>query len=486
MKKVWLYIDSLIMGFRDVFTREIPFEWFVVTVIGFVVRTDVNGVASFVRALRFASTQAYKSLIHFFRSDAWILERLRDRWLKTVRESGYIHLEDGNPVIIGDHTDVPKEATRMPGVKKIHQEAENSSKTKTIYGHAFGCVGVLLSNGVKTFCTPLSMLVHDGVKPMLEHKNSARAEESMLSRLAHEACKVAAAFDQTCYLLLDRAFLTVNVLTALKEEMAKATKPLITLITRPKSNYVGWLPSDMPAGGGVPADKKKIRIMSLFEQAADHFITAEAKVYQQTETVRYYCVNLLWGRGLYQEIRFVLVDCDAFTGVLACTDLTLDPVRIIELYCLRFKIETCFRAFKSTLGGFGYRFWTHRMPVFKPYATVEAMAKKVEDAGSFRMEHIVSALDAIEGYVMLACIALGILQLVSLSCSAEINKNENYWLRTYSNETPSEETTKINLQHSVFRVLHKCPALGLVKAIEARRRATAKDVGDGVFESDVA
>ena len=92
MKKVWVYIDSLIMGFHDVFTREIPFEWFVVTVIGFIVRTDVNGVTSFVRAVRFASTRAYKALIHFFRSSAWTLEKLRDMWIKIVRESGFIHL----------------------------------------------------------------------------------------------------------------------------------------------------------------------------------------------------------------------------------------------------------------------------------------------------------------------------------------------------------------------------------------------------------
>jgi hypothetical protein len=37
-----------------------------------------------------------------------------------------------------------------------------------------------------------------------------------------------------------------------------------------------------------------------------------------------------------------------------------------------------------------YFFWTHRMPVFSQYATVEAMSKKVEDAGSFCMSYTVN------------------------------------------------------------------------------------------------
>ena len=39
-----------------------------------------------------------------------------------------------------------------------------------------------------------------------------------------------------------------------------------------------------------------------------------------------------------------------------CTDLTIDPVRIAELYGFRFNIERCFREFKQQLGGFCYHF----------------------------------------------------------------------------------------------------------------------------------
>jgi hypothetical protein len=38
---------------------------------------------------------------------------------------------------------VSKEAQKMPGVKKLHQESENSGKPPYIYGHHHGVLGIL-------------------------------------------------------------------------------------------------------------------------------------------------------------------------------------------------------------------------------------------------------------------------------------------------------------------------------------------------------
>ena len=56
------------------------------------------------------------------------------------------------------------------------------------------------------------------------------------------------------------------------------------------------------------------------------------ELYGKKEAIRYYCIDLLWGQKLYQELRFVLVEMDGVQGILASTSLALEPLSIIRLY----------------------------------------------------------------------------------------------------------------------------------------------------------
>ena len=70
-------------------------------------------------------------------------------------------------------------------------------------------------------------------------------------------------------------------------------------------------------------------------------------LYGKEETVEYLCMDLLWGKGLYQLIRFVLVKKGDTKVILACTDVSFTAMQIIRLYGYRFKIEVTFRALRD-------------------------------------------------------------------------------------------------------------------------------------------
>ena len=505
MKKIWTYINDILLQFRDCFSREATFLWFLIVVAGLMTRSDHLGVSSIIREL-LIDPNKYPSLIHFFHSTAWTLKKLQIKWVEIIKNSGYIFRIQGLIVLIGDGVKQAKESSRMPGVKKLHQESEDSSKSEYIRGHFFGGIGILVGGLAKLFCLPLSMTLHDGNKTILGWEDSEYNEDSHVKRLVSEACRIAQSLGEVSLLLLDRFFLTKPALEAIKEAAAKngGIWPVI-LITRPKDNYTAWYKPNtqtdaVPEGNadvnnenketkktkrgrkpkadkdGKPKAEKpplgeKVKIMDIFRLKTEHFKKAIFTLYGEQEEVSYFCVNLLWGRDLYQELRFVFViNFDNVKSVFVSTALDMDPQKIVEAYCFRFKIETLFRTFKQSIAGFGYRFWTRRLPALDIFIKAEAMEQKIKEVtAQISKDSIISTYHAIEGFVMFACIATGLIQLCSLRFANEINNNENRWTRTSNKGVPAEETTIVNLRFALPTLFRKCHELALAQAIRAKQ-----------------
>ena len=154
--------------------------------------------------------------------------------------------------------------------------------------------------------------------------------------------------------------------------------------------------------------------------------------------------------------------------ILACTDLTMSPEEIIELYCLRFKIETCFRAYKQTLSGFVYHFWSKSMPKLNRFKKNEDAQKELEKIHDTKQRaDIVSAFKAIEGFVMCCCIALGLLQMCSLKFGDKTDGRLWRWLRTYRGEPfPSEATIADFLRKTISRATKKLTIMRLIRNVQ--------------------
>jgi hypothetical protein len=135
-------ISRILVKFRSCFSRQAAFDWFVIVVIGFIIRLDHYGVSSFIRWLHI-KPELYTALLSFFRASSWKLKDIMHRWLSIVLSECPLIKIDGRLLLTGDGIKISKEAEKMPGVKRLHQESDNSGKAPYIYGHHHGVIGIM-------------------------------------------------------------------------------------------------------------------------------------------------------------------------------------------------------------------------------------------------------------------------------------------------------------------------------------------------------
>lgn len=126
-------LDNFLLGFRPYFSHYVAFHWFVIFIIGFIIRFDHTGVTSFIRWLYLDPTH-YDSMLLFLKTSSWQISALLAYWAKMAIGLFPLFEVNDRPVLIGDGIKVCKEAKTMPGVKRLHQDSDNSGKADTIWG----------------------------------------------------------------------------------------------------------------------------------------------------------------------------------------------------------------------------------------------------------------------------------------------------------------------------------------------------------------
>ena len=447
------FLESKLSEFKTCFSRTASYKWFVIVIIGLLTRGDKLGVTSFVRSLSLKE-KCYECLIHFFRSTAYCVNEIKEVWISIVGRSDKLFRMDGRVLLLGDGTKVAKEGKKMPGVQKQYQESENISKSPYIFGHMFGGLAAIIGNPGAYFAVPISMEIHQGISVIADWNESfSDRKKSHVVRMIENGYEAAQILGRSI-LCLDRYFLTVPSLKRLAELNAEVK--LLDIITRAKSNCIAYEKPEPVTEKRRGRPRKRgnaVKLKTLFETRKEDFIKAKARMYGAEEEVSYLCLDLLWGVGLYRELRFVLVDCNRGKGIFVCTDTSLDPVKIIEGYSMRFGIECSFRELKQQIGAFCYHFWTSCLPKLNRFKKKDEAGNLAKVTDEKNRDTILATIDATERFVLFSCIAIGLTQMIALEKSLSENISKHRYLRTKARIKISEATVLEYMRKHLFRLL---------------------------------
>ena len=462
-------LETYLEAFRPCFKNKAAFEWFILLVIGFILRYDALGVTSIIRVMLIHGG-SYENLLHFFYATSWRLDSLRTAWYRVVKHSGLLWRFKDRIVLAGDGVKQSKEAYYMPGVKKLHQESEDSSKGEYIFGHLFGAVGAIIGKSSPRFCLPLRMGIHDGLQAAAKWEGSPISDQSHVVQMIENGYEVSRSVGRSL-LLLDRYFLSVPALKRFDALNASAGGKKFDIVTKAKWSCVAFeKPGPKTGKRGRPKKKgAKIKLTDLFKHP-DVFHKCSVMLYGKETEVTYLSKDLLWGPGLYKELRFVLVEYNGMQSILVSTDLSLSPEDIIYLYSIRFKIECCFREFKQQMGGFGYHFWTKSLEKLNHFKAKDAADNLSSVTSVHDREMVLKTIRAIECFVHLSCIAMGIVQMLAASVEDSQEVLSYRYLRTNRNELISEATMLVYLRQHFFAIMAMHP-LSFITQIILRRQA---------------
>jgi len=430
------YLEGLFAYLRPAFSRRAAYAWFVTACMGVILRTDDYGVSSFVRALGL-EPGSYLLLLHFFHSQAWSAAGVMERWWEWVaRHEAVTWRLNGRLVFTADHTKTPKDGRRMPGVVTLRQDSETASKPSFFRGHHWGCVAVVTHAAERWFATPLWAALHEGMDGW---GNLCEQQHPKTVRIVGMAQRLAHAMGHAAYLTLDAYFCAAPVF-ATAAAVQDGHGQLVHVLTRAKKNIVAYLPP-LPkppnTRGRKPIYGEKLKLYDLFDCCAEQFITATARVYDRTETVRYFTSVLLW-KPIKGSLRFFWFETTRGRILLVTSDLELLPLDALDAYCRRVSIETLFNTLKNTLGAMSYHFWS------KYLQRVSRRPRK--NAHTHQRSSCIAAtnntLAAIEKFVNLHLLTLGALQLLALHFPTRIRQFADCWLRTPPAHIPSEFIVK--------------------------------------------
>jgi len=394
----------------------------------------------------FLNPVLYKGFLHFFNySTSLDLPYLMQTWHRMVHRMLPVLRVGEYDVYVADGLKVAKEGKKMPGVKKLHQSSENNSKASYIMGHSFQALALLVCTaGGHVAAVPLASRIHEGLVWFPGDRRS------LLDKLAAMFLETVSQNSRLALLVADAYYASRKMIRPLLQEGHQ-------LLTRVRKNAVAYLepaPSKTVRRGRPKKYGKKVKLRNYFEQLGK-FTQALSPVYGETKTpIWHRTEDLLW-RPIGRLVRFVwVIHPTRGKMILMCTDRSIDPLKLIEAYGYRFKIEVGFRSAIHGIGSYAYHFWMKDM---KPIRRNEGNQYLHRKPDSYR-NAVKRKIEAYHRFVQLGCVAQGLLQYLSLAYGKEVWAQFRSWLRTMNtNNPPSELVVSYALRSSLFEFLMNSP-----------------------------
>jgi len=376
-------------------------------------------------------------MLHLFNSRAVNLKILQQSWVNLVFSefSGIIQI-NGRGIIIGDGIKVGKEGKKMPAVKLLHQDSESNSKAEYIMGHSLQVIAVLAKGLSTYFAIPLIGQIHEGIQLSCGDKRTLL--DKMFEMLI--GVNLTAGF----YFVADKYYCSGRFM---KQLVAKD----IHIVTMMKRGAVAYFTPIAPLEKRRGRPSKygaKVKLFDLFDMVTP-FITAPMPNNNKV-MIEYCVVHLLW-RPLGRLVQFVLVrHPEKGLSIVMSTDLKADPLSLILIYSLRFKIEVMFKQAVHQIGAFMYRFWLKMMPP-KKRGTGDQF---LQLASTKFKEGVLRKLQAYLLFLQLGFIAQGLIQYLSMHHYKTVWGCFGSWLRTIRpNTLPSEKVVSLALSRTYIEFL---------------------------------
>ena len=432
---LWMTWWSLVRDLRPAFQRTRTFLWSALVLAATCTRNDLRGVTSLVRVLGLHQT-CYDRLLDFFHSKSVNLGELTNRWVSLVLRilKPFLFIVNGRIVLLADGIKAPKSGRKMPAVKKLHQESQNNSKPEFIFGHSCQAIAVVLRAASSFFAIPIACRIHEGV--VFSNRDKATLLDKLIALLTTLAISV------PYYLVADTYYACAAIIIPL----LSAGHHLISAV---KSNAVAYEPAvaASPRGRGRPLFYgRKHHLKDLFADVLS-FTDAASPVYgEHNVMLRFRTMDLLW-RPVGRLVRFVwVIHPNRGRKVFLCSDLSLTPIQMIQLYGVRFKIEVSFKQAIYTVGTYSYHFWMAAMtPRPRRSGNQYLHRKSLEYRDQVRRK-----LAAYHCHIQHGLIAQGLLQILALLCAPSVWRHFGSWIRTIRpGILPSEQVVAVALRHTL-------------------------------------